>query len=110
VVGVGRWSALNTRWNYQVEGLSALSPSVAAGETVAITHYINVKPWTETRLCLRQSAFDEALMASGWFSPEEAKTYRRGRQRLAARHWIRTSVPSSHARKAAVYLLATVGL
>lgn len=110
LVGVGRWSALSPRWNFQVEGARALSPALPAGESVAVTHYINEKPWNEGRICLRQDVFDKAVMASGWFSGAEKRQYRKVRGRVAKRAWLRHHVPFTGARHAAVYVLAAFGL
>jgi lipopolysaccharide biosynthesis glycosyltransferase len=88
IVGIGNWSVLPPRWNHQVVGRTVWSPQPAAGETVAITHFINEKPWNPETLCVGQATFDAALRESGWMAPQDYRRHRLHKNVTAAKTWL----------------------
>ena len=91
IVGVGNWSVLPPRWNFQVAGSQFWSAPPKPGETIGITHFINEKPWNPDTRCLRQATFDEALRASGWYTTQQFWRHRLRKQSTALKFWLRTS-------------------
>ena len=99
IVGVGNWSVLPPRWNFQVAGSQSWSAPPAPGETIGITHFINEKPWNLDTRCLRQGTFDEALRASGWYTTLQFRRHRLRKQSTALKHWLRTTPALSLPRR-----------
>ena len=77
VAGRGIWSVLPAAWNLQVTGMKLWSPMPAeAGAPIGVIHYLGPKPWMRETQSLRQGVFDDALQASGWFTPLDFLRYR----------------------------------
>jgi lipopolysaccharide biosynthesis glycosyltransferase len=99
IVGVGKWSVLPPRWNFQIAGSQSWSAPPARGETIGITHFINDKPWNPDKLCLYQGTFDRALRASRWYTTLEFLRHQLRKRSTAVKSWLRTTPALSLMRR-----------